>query len=153
MRGRRRQPLDVVTEAEAQPGRGLVGDHYSPGSKGLRQVTLVQAEHLPVVAALCGLGPLDPGLVRRNLVVSGVNLAALAGMRFRVGAVLLEGIGPCHPCSRMEEVLGPGGYNAMRGHGGLTAKIIEGGVLHLGDPVLVEGPVSGSDLKPNEGPS
>jgi MOSC domain-containing protein YiiM len=118
-------------------GRGLVGDHYRPGRKASRQVTLLQAEHLPVIASLLGRGPPDPALLRRNLVVSGVNLLALKGRRFRVGDVLLEGTGYCHPCSRMEEALGYGGYNAMRGHGGLNARVLEGGTIRVGDRVVV----------------
>lgn len=136
VRAERRGPVRVVPEAIAKAGLGLAGDHYRAGVKGTRQVTLIQAEHLPVIAALLGLRDLDPGLLRRNLVVTGINLLALKGIRFRIGPVLLEGTGLCHPCSRMEEVLGPGGYDAMRGHGGLTARILEGGVLHLGDSVV-----------------
>ncbi len=143
VRGRRRRPVLVVEEALAQTGIGLLGDHYRPGAKGSRQVTLIQAEHLPVIAALCGRIGLDPSVLRRNLVVSGINLLALKGVCFRVGAALLEGTGWCEPCSRMEEVLGPGGYNAMRGHGGLTARVLEGGPLRLGDAVVAPEPCVG----------
>jgi MOSC domain-containing protein YiiM len=149
IRPRRRGQIQVVAEAIAQTGAGLAGDHYRSGIRGSRQVTLIQAEHLPVIASLCGRQDLDPGLLRRNLVVAGINVLALKGMRFLIGAVALEGTGACHPCSRMEEVLGPGGYNAMRGHGGLTARVLDGGRLHLGDAVValcsVEGPASGTD--------
>jgi MOSC domain-containing protein YiiM len=103
---------------------------------GKRQVTLLQAEHLSAIAALCGIGHrCDPSLLRRNLVVSGINLLALKDKPFLIGMVTLEGTGLCHPCSRMEEALGPGGYNAVRGHGGIMARIIEGGVLRIGDKV------------------
>ncbi len=100
---------------------------------GLR---IVQAEHLAVLGALLRRDPIDPALLRRNLVVAGVNLQALKGRRFRIGTAVLEGTGPCPPCSRMEETLGPGGYNAMRGHAGLNARVVEGGTIRLGDAVI-----------------
>lgn len=123
---------ETVTEALATDG-GLVGDHYGGGK---REVTLIQAEHLVAVASLIGAPRIDPALVRRNIVVSGINLGALKERRFRVGAALLEYSGPCHPCSRMEEGLGSGGYNAMRGHGGITARVLERGLIRRGDPVV-----------------
>jgi MOSC domain-containing protein YiiM len=95
----------------------------------------MQAEHVPVIAALVGLDAIDPALLRRNVVVSGIPLIALKGRRFRIGEVLLEGTGPCDPCSKMEAALGEGAYNAMRGHGGLCARIVEGGWIRLGDAV------------------
>jgi len=130
-----RAPVQPVDEVHAESGRGLIGDHYaeSPGSK--RQVTLLQAEHLPAIAALTGHERIPPDWLRRNLIVSGINLLALKDRPFRVGSVLLEGTGLCHPCSRMEQVLGAGGYNAMRGHGGITARVLAGGRLRVGDPV------------------
>jgi len=135
VRPARREPLRAVSEVVAEAGVGLAGDHYRSPRNGKRQVTLIQAEHLTVIAALSGLDDLDPAVLRRNLVVSGINLLALKDRRFRIGAAVLEGTGLAHPCSRMEESLGTGGYNVMRGHGGLTARIIAGGPLRVGDAV------------------
>ncbi len=128
---RRETPVSVAA-AEVRIGRGLTGDH---GRGGKRAVTLIQAEHLVAVASMLGRHSLEPALLRRNLVVSGINLLALRDRRFRVGDVLLEGTGHCHPCSRMEEALGPGGFNAMRGHGGITATVISAGILREDDRV------------------
>lgn len=131
-----------VDAADAVAGDGLRGDRYmSPngrGGSGKRGITLIQAEHLPVIAALAGHDAIAPATLRRNVVVSGVPLIALKGLRFRIGDVLLEGTDACDPCSRMEDALGPGGYNAMRGMGGLCARIVAGGTLRLGDAVLAD---------------
>jgi MOSC domain-containing protein YiiM len=136
LRPAKRASLIRVEAAQAITGAGLEGDHY--GSRtGNRGITLLQAEHLPVIAALTGVEEVAPDRLRRNLLVSGINLVALKGQRFQIGEVVLEGASFAHPCSRMEEVLGPGGYNAMRGHGGLCARVIQGGRLRVGDAVIV----------------
>ncbi|WP_434030784.1 MOSC domain-containing protein [[Pseudomonas] boreopolis] len=127
-------PMRELDEVRATAQGGLDGDRYQGGS-GKRGVTLIQAEHLPAIAALSGHAEVAPALLRRNLVVAGIPLIALKGRRFRIGEVELEGTDPCDPCSRMELALGPGGYNAMRGHGGLCARIVKGGVLRVGDTV------------------
>ena len=134
---RPKRGADVISasEAEALAERGLTGDHRARRPGGRRQVTLIQAEHLEVVGALLGEPPIEPGLTRRNLVVSGINVLALKDQTFAIGDAVFEGTGPCEPCSRMEKNLGTGGYNAMRGHGGITARIVTGGVLRVGDPV------------------
>ena len=136
LRPARRAPLETPAAATVEAG-GLAGDRYA-GRSGKRAVTLIQAEHLPVVAALTGRRAVDPSLLRRNLVVSGLNLYALRGERLRIGEVLLEGTGVCDPCSFMEESLGAGGYNAMRGHGGITARVVEPGRIRVGDTVHAE---------------
>jgi MOSC domain-containing protein YiiM len=138
IRPERRGPVSVVQSVAVSEKKGLIGDHYS-GQSGNRHVTLIQAEHLPVVASLTGRDTLDPALVRRNVVVSGINLLALKDQQIQIGDTVLQITGQCHPCSKMETTLGPGGYNAMRGHGGMTAKVIRGGVIGVGDAVVVQG--------------
>ncbi|QMW01143.1 MOSC domain-containing protein [Spirosoma foliorum] len=136
IRPERREPMLMVDGISLSETKGILGDHYS-GRSGNRHVTLIQAEHLPVIASLSGRDELDPGLLRRNIVVSGLNLLALKDHRLQIGDTILDVTGQCHPCSKMETALGPGGYNAMRGHGGLTAKVIRGGTIRVGDEIIV----------------
>lgn len=127
--------VDRVEVAEDGP----TGDHGRPGK---RAVTLIQSEHLPVIAALVGAGRIDPATLRRNLLISCLNLASLRGRRIGVGKVVLRITGPCAPCSRMEAALGPGGYNAMRGHGGWCAEVVTPGVIAVGDVVSADVPAT-----------
>lgn len=132
-RPERGAPMLAMETAEVTMN-GIRGDRN--GRPGRRAVTLIQAEHLDVIAALQEIGRLDPGITRRNLVVKGINLIALKTAVFTIGNAGFRGTGPCEPCSRMEAALGHGGYNAMRGHGGITAEIISPGTIRLGDSVI-----------------
>jgi MOSC domain-containing protein YiiM len=138
--------LQSLETATLQPGTGIQGEHHAVNGHSKREVTLIQHEHFPIIAQLAGLAEVTPELLSRNLVVSGINLLALKRGMFRIGNVLLEGTGICAPCSRMEQNLGAGGYNAMRGHGGITACVIEGGEIHVGDELTA---VTG--FEPREG--
>jgi len=135
VRPERLAPMQAREEATLVTARGVLGDHGNSRTGGKRQVTLLQAEHLDVIAKLVRRAEVSPLLLRRNLVVEGINLLALRACRFTVGGVLLEGTGTCDPCSKMERALGVGGYNALRGHGGILARVLEGGVVRLGDEV------------------
>ncbi|MEA5258537.1 MOSC domain-containing protein [Arcicella aquatica] len=131
-----RQPVIGVEQTMARIGTGLDGDRYKGNADSKRQVTLIQAEHLQAIASFLGKSEIDPALVRRNIVVKGINLLALKEKRFKIGEAILEMTGLCHPCSRMENILGEGGYNAMLGHGGITCKVIEEGNIKLGDIIV-----------------
>jgi MOSC domain-containing protein YiiM len=135
LRPARRSPVLARDSAILTAGRGIEGDHYDTSRNGPRQVTLIAMEDLAAIAAFLGLAEVGPQLVRRNLVTRGINLWALKDRRFRIGTALLEGSGDCAPCGFMEENLGPGGYNAVRGHGGITARVVEGGEIRVGDVV------------------
>jgi MOSC domain-containing protein YiiM len=135
LRPARRAAVVTPSSATLIAARGIADDRYRTSRDGPRQVTLIADEDLAAIAAFLGLPRIDPGLVRRNLVTSGINLNALKDRRFRIGGALLEASGDCAPCSRMEENLGVGGYNAMRGRGGITARVIDGGAIAIGDAV------------------
>ena len=139
-----------VSEAQAAPGRGLIGDRRAEKMREgddarKRELTLFQFEHLPLLAQWCGITTVDPLRLRRNLVISGINLISMRSpfrdqrLIWRIGEeVRIELTGPCDPCSQMEKEFGLGGYNALRGHGGMTARIVSSGLICVGDPVVLD---------------
>jgi MOSC domain-containing protein YiiM len=137
VRPARREPLVTVESMIVEAGKGIVGDRYKTSTNGPRQVTLIQGEDLDAIASYMKRESIDPGLLRRNIVVRGINLLAMKDKRFQIGSALFEYTGECHPCSRMEENLGVGGYNAVRGHGGITARVLDSGKINLGDAIYV----------------
>lgn len=139
VRPARDEPMIVVASAQLKVDQGLVGDRFKGRPGSTRQVTLIQHEHLAVIASCLGRESIEPALLRRNIVVAGINLLALKGKQFRVGDALLEFTGQAHPCSKMERILGSGGYNAMRGHGGITARVCGDGIVNIGDAVFYVG--------------
>ena len=139
LRPARREPLQSVDVAEAVADRGLAGDHRSEKTPGSgRQVTVISREFINQIAHFLDRDTIDPGLLRRNLVMSGINLHVLRHQRFTIGeSVLLEAGALCHPCSRMETNLGKGGVAAMFGHGGLCCRVLQSGAIRVGDRVTV----------------
>ena len=129
-----RREIKVVDEINVSEKKGIESDRYT-GANRKRQVTLIQAEHIEAVSKILKKDLIDPSLLHRNIVVSGINLLALNELEFSVGEVVLKMTGYCHPCSRMEQNLGKGGYNAMRGHGGITCMVVKGGKIKIGDEV------------------
>ena len=135
VRTKKKEALSVVNSIKINKGTGVVGAHFTGDFSSKRQVALIQHEHLNAISSILGRKRIDPRLTRRNIVVSGINLLSLKNKKFRIGSVILETTGICAPCKRMEENLGVGGYNAMRGHGGITATVIEQGLIKLGDTI------------------
>lgn len=147
VRTARRSPMNAPGSVAAIARRGLEGDHRmdkTPGSA--RQVTIISREFIRQIAHFTGHDNIDPALLRRNLVVSGINLNALRYQQFTIGDALFEATAICHPCSRMEQALGKGGVAAMLGHGGLCCRVLVSGTISLGDSVAIKADGQNLDL-------
>lgn len=138
VRPEHKQPMLALSSTMALQELGLDGDHRcgkTPGSG--RQITLISEEYIQQIKHFSGNAQITPDMLRRNLVVSGINLTAMRYQTFKIGDAEFEATALCHPCSRMEIAIGKGGLAAMLGHGGLCAKITKSGMISVGDVVKV----------------
>ncbi len=132
-----------VGEAEALEGRGIEGDRYSEGTGhwsrfGIRacEVTLVEAEDLEAMEGEAGVSVMD-GEHRRNVVTRGIDLDDLRRKRFRIGEAVFEYQKPCSICRHVERLTEPGMTEALKGRGGICARVVEGRKIREGDPIIV----------------
>ncbi len=134
-------PTIPVPEAVAVPGRGLEGDRHFRSAKaaaaGKTDVTLIEIESAEAIRREWDLD-VAAGDLRRNLVTRGVALNALVGRTFRVGEVTLEGLMPCDPCVHLAGLTQADVLPALKGRGGLRARVVTGGVIRVGDRVVVD---------------
>jgi MOSC domain-containing protein YiiM len=138
--------LKPAEEVRALPGKGLEGDRYAKGEGSFsrwpgagREVTLIESEVIRDVAERHGID-LGHGRSRRNVVTRGVRLNELVGKRFRIGAALFRGDRLAEPCGYLARRVGDGVQQVLKGRGGLRADVIEGGVIRVGDALVVIGP-------------
>jgi MOSC domain-containing protein YiiM len=123
-------PTVEVDTLECVAGRGVRGDRffdYAPDYKG--QITFFSREVLENLRRELRLPGAQPEAARRNVLVSGVDLAGLAGVEFTVQGIQFLGTEECRPCYWMEGALGPGAHAWLRSRGGLRAKILTDGWL------------------------
>lgn len=135
------QPMRALAEARAIPGAGLEGDRYATGSGHWRltdacEVTLVNAEDLARAERRSGI-PFAAGEHRRNLVVSGIPLEAFRNRRVRIGEALLAFHRLRPPCGYLDRLLQPGAGRALGAGAGIGLRVLEGGILRVGDRVQV----------------
>jgi MOSC domain-containing protein YiiM len=124
---------EALVEANVLSGYGMVGDWRS-NVKTSRQLTLIEEE--AILAAGQQLGqPVAAGASRRQVMVRGLPLNPTVGQTLKVGDLLLEVTELCDPCDNMERTIGPGGRTALYNRGGISARVLSGGTLRVGDPV------------------
>ncbi len=133
----RKQGMHVLSSVQAIAGSGLAGDHRAvKNSASSRQVSLINFEDIQVVLHLLALKELSPNMLRRNIVVSGINLHAMRYQCLKIGEAVLELRAHCHPCARMEQALGKGAVLALYGHAGYCAVVRQSGRICIGDEVV-----------------
>ena len=126
--------LVEVDAVECVAGRGIRGDRffdYQANYKG--QITFFSIEVFRDVCKLLGVEDRSPGAARRNVVTRGIDLNYLVGRRFMLQGIEFEGVCECKPCYWMDSAIGPGAEQALQGRGGLRARILNDGVLHLSE--------------------
>jgi MOSC domain-containing protein YiiM len=131
----RRLPMRSVGDAVVETNRGIVGDRYH-GSRH-RQVTVQSQQDLDTAAEQYG-APVPAELTRRNLTVSHGPVPRDPGSLIRVGEALLEVVRVAAPCKLLDDTIGMGAQEALRRRGGSVCRVLEGGRITVGDPVLVE---------------
>jgi MOSC domain-containing protein YiiM len=124
-----RKPMQPRESVEALTALGLKGDIHAMG-ESTRQVLLLDQETLHALG-------LTPGQVKENITTEGIAVAQLKpGQRLRVGSTVLQITRACSPCSRMDEIR-PGLQAQLRGRRGVLARVLEGGKISVGDPIVL----------------
>jgi MOSC domain-containing protein YiiM len=135
---KRGAPMQSVASAVALANRGLRGDRYA-NAKNRRsadyQLTLIESEYIEAFARSSGLA-LTLDMPRRNLVTQGVRLNELCGERFTVGDVIVEGVRLCEPCGLFAKRTFKEVLRYFVHKGGLRARILSEGSIHVGDRIL-----------------
>lgn len=127
--------LRSLESAELVAGQGIVGDRHFGG---VRQVTVICTGEVTKAAAEWGSGDMDPAASRRNLVVDLPELPRNHGSIIRIGEVVLSVWRDCAPCELMDEVYGEGARQALKERAGVSAQVVEGGSIRIGDRVTIE---------------
>jgi MOSC domain-containing protein YiiM len=132
-----RHEVREVNEAHLVAGKGIEGDRYFAHREDYKgQITFFSESVARQLEATLECKPLDRSVMRRNVLIDGVDLNALVGKRFQIGDVLLTGSEECAPCYWMDRAVKPGAHSFLKGNGGLRCRIEHGGLLRVGESVL-----------------
>lgn len=125
-----RHPAVEVAEVECVAGQGIRGDRFFGHQEDYKgQITFFSREVFDDLQRELGLAAAEPGATRRNVLVSGADLNALVGAEFVIQGVRFAGVSECSPCYWMDQALGPGAHEWLKGRGGLRARILSDGHL------------------------
>ncbi len=135
--------MQRVDEVKTVEGCGIEGDRYCEGTGywtrfgDVCQVTLIEGEDLDHIEGELDIRVKD-GQHRRNIVTRGVRLPDLRRKRFRVGEALLEFDRSRPPCKHVQDMSEPGMTRALKGRGGICARVVRAGAIRASDAIEVE---------------
>ena len=135
--------MERVEEARTIEGCGIEGDRYCEGTGfwtrfgDVCQVTLIEGEHLDYIEDELGIR-VKNGEHRRNIITRGIRLDEMRRKRFRIGQAILEYDRPRPPCRHVQELSEPGMTRALKGRGGICARVVKGGWIRAQDVIEVE---------------
>lgn len=133
-KGRLDHGIQKVATVECVAGSGLVGDRYFDHKEDYKgQITFFDWAVYTRIRDDFDCPHLDPAWFRRNVLTAGIDLNTLIGQRFTLQGVQFEGSEECRPCYWMDEAVGPGVHEALKGFGGLRARILTSGTLSLSE--------------------
>lgn len=133
-KGRLDHGIEEMQSVECIAGSGIRGDRYFNHKEDFKgQITFFDWAVYKRIEKDFGIDQLNPALFRRNVLTEGVDLNTLIGKRFSLQGVEFEGSEECRPCYWMDESVKPGVHEALKGFGGLRARILTNGSLHLSD--------------------
>lgn len=133
-KGRKNNGVVACDSITCTAGKGIVGDRYYGHSEDYKgQITFFSNEVADALQEHFKVKDLDRSTMRRNVLVSGIDLNSLIGKRFRIGELILTGSEECTPCFWMNEAVSEGAHDWLRGKGGLRCRIETSGTLKTGD--------------------
>jgi MOSC domain-containing protein YiiM len=135
--------MERVEEVRTIAGCGIEGDRYCEGTGfwtrygDVCEVTLIESEDLDYIQSEFGIS-VKNGEHRRNIITRGIRLGDLRRKRFRIGETVLEYDRPRPPCRHVQDLSEPGMTRALKGRGGICARVVEAGRICAGDAIEVE---------------
>jgi MOSC domain-containing protein YiiM len=135
--------MERVEAVRTIEGRGIEGDRYCEGTGfwtpygDVCEVTLISSEDLEGIESELGIR-VKNGEHRRNIITRGIRLEGLRGRKFRIGETVLEYDRPRPPCRHIQDLTEPGMTRALKGRGGICARVIEGGMIRTQDAIELE---------------
>jgi MOSC domain-containing protein YiiM len=130
-------PLIKKERIECVAGKGLLGDRYFNYREDYKgQITFFSAEVFERLCTHFGIREKPADVLRRNVIVSDVDLLSLIGCDFEIQGVKFRGTQHCAPCEWMDVAFAPGAKEFLTENAGLRAKILTDGELRVGDAQL-----------------